>query len=113
MANSGQDLTEALRDSRLLLINTVEQMRIHGESLAGAEQKYRIELCKKILTERANGQPVTILADICRGDERVAMLKFNRDLNESNYKVDQEKINAIKIEIRILEAEILNERQGC
>jgi hypothetical protein len=107
--DSGQDLILALREQRILLIDTVQAMKFVGRQLAESERIYRIALCKKILIERDNGTPVTIISDVCRGDEKVAELKFRRDIKQSDYDVCIEKINAVKLELRLLESEIKQE----
>ena len=110
--DSGMDLILARRSARQSLIDCVSAMKNEGRKLAEAEKNYRVALCQKILTEREKGTPVTIISDVCRGDPDVAELKFTRDLRESDYKVVQEKINQVKLEIRILDGEITAERNG-
>jgi hypothetical protein len=107
--DSGQDLMLELRSQRKLLIETVTAMKHVGRQRAKAENNYRKELCKKILTERDKGTPVTIISDVCRGDEKVADLKMERDIKETDYEVCDHMINAIKVEIKILEKEISGE----
>jgi len=104
--DSGMDLILAMRSARQSLIDCVSAMKNEGRKLAEAEKNYRVALCQKILTEREKG------SDVCRGDPDVAELKFTRDLRESDYKVVQEKINQVKLEIRILDGEITAERNG-
>ena len=112
MYDSGQDLVLSLRSQRKLLIETVIAMKHVGREKAKAENTYRKELCKKILSERDKGTPVTIIADVCRGDEKVADLKMERDIKETDYEVCEHMINATKLEIKILEGEIIQDRQG-
>lgn len=104
--DSGQDLVLSLRQQRKALIETVTAMKHVGRQKAKAENVYRKELCKKILSERDKGTPVTIISDVCRGDEKVADLKLERDIKESDYEVCEHMVNAIKLEIKILENEI-------
>lgn len=109
MPDSGQDLVNALREQRTLLIDTVNAMKHTGRKLAEAEKNYRIALHKEILLQRTNKVPVTIISDICRGKEDIADLKFIRDIRQSDYDVCSEKIHQIKLEIRLLEKEIEKE----
>jgi predicted RNA-binding protein len=110
--DSGQDLVSALKTQRILLSDTVQAMKVVGRQLAESERVYRIALCKKILEERDKGTPVTIISDVCRGDEKIAELKFRRDVKQSDYTVCLEKIQQVKIEIRILEGEIKSDMQN-
>lgn len=59
--------------------------RERGRKKSEAEAKYRTALAKKILLERDKGTPVTIINDICRGDEEIAKLKLERDIAETMY----------------------------
>jgi hypothetical protein len=49
---------------------------------AEAERAYRKALATKITELRADGQPATLAADLARGDERVADLRYRRDVAE-------------------------------
>ena len=77
-----------------------------GYQLAENEAEYRMNLQVKILHERAKGTPVTVISDICRGDEEIAYLKQLRDSAEVAYKTCQEKINALKLDIRVINDQI-------
>jgi hypothetical protein len=112
MNDSGQDLILEFRERRKALIDTVTAMKYVGRQKAKAENVYRKELCKKILIERNKGTPVTIISDVCRGDDKIADLKMERDIKETDYEVCEHMVNAIKLEIRLLEGEIQAERQG-
>lgn len=112
MYDSGQDLILELRNQRKLLIETVTAMKHVGRQRAKAENIYRKELCKKMLEERDKKTPVTIISDICRGDDKIADLKMERDIKETDYEVCDHMINAIKTNIRILESEIAEERRA-
>jgi hypothetical protein len=59
-----------------------------------------------------DGVAWTACTDIAHGDEDVAKKRFKRDVHRSDYAVAEEKINAIKLEIRLLEKEIEEERRG-
>lgn len=49
---------------------------------AEAERAYRRALAGKITQLRADGQPATLAADLARGDEHVAALRYRRDVAE-------------------------------
>lgn len=107
--NSGQDLYLELRDKLSLLDRALGEFGRRGRTYAQAERDYRVEMAKKVLAERANGQPVTIISDICRGSAEIAKLRFERDVAEVDYKAAQEAINTYKLQIKILEAQIARE----
>ena len=95
---------------KLQMINkAIERLAKNGQRKAQAEMNYRMELAKKILAEREKGTPVTIMGDICRGDPKIAALKFERDTAEAVYQANIEAIMAWKLEAKIMEAQISRE----
>lgn len=49
---------------------------------AEAERAYRLALAKEITRQRASGAAATLAADLARGDEHVAELRYRRDVAE-------------------------------
>lgn len=95
---------------RLKQLDTSTRMlRGAGAKKANAEALYRQELAKEILNRRAEGMPVTIISDVCRGQPRIAKLKTDRDIADSTYQAIIESINSQKLAIRVLEAQIARE----
>ena len=84
------------------LYTAIKEFKANGIKKAATEQEYRIALNQKILIERDNGVPVTIIGDICRGDKEIARKKFDRDVAEVMYRASEEAIRAQKIKINIL-----------
>ena len=103
------DLISEIGHKSRLLDAAVRELGKRGRSYAQAEQDYRIALAKRMMEERAKGTPVTIISDICRGDREIAKLRFDRDCADVVYKSALEAINTMKLQIRILDAQI--ERQ--
>lgn len=103
------DLINEMGAKTALLDKAITQLGVRGRTYAQAEQDYRIALSKKILAHRAEGMPVTILSDVCRGDPEIASLRLKRDIAETVYKSAMEAIQAYKLEIRILDAQIERE----
>lgn len=109
---SGQDLYMELQSKVALLDESLKQIRRGGRNYAIAEQRYRTALSKKILEQRADGVPVTVINDICRGSAEVAQLRFERDCADTVYKAALEAINVYKLQIRLLEGQIDREYRG-
>lgn len=107
-----QDLIIELKTLRNTLNKAIYELKERGQAKALAEKNYRIGLQKKILEERADKTPVTIINDICRGDEKIAELKLQRDIADSLYTSAYEKIHATKLELRIVENQLNAERRG-
>lgn len=109
---SGQDLYMELQGKVSMLDKALQQLGARGRTYAKSEQDYRIALAEKILIEREKGTPVTIISDICRGDRKIAGLKFDRDVAETVYKAAMEACNVYKIQVRVLENQIDREYRG-
>lgn len=100
-----------IRLQRLMteLDQEIDSYRRAGCQLAENEAEYRQQLAVMILHERAKGTPVTIISDICRGDESIAQLKLLRDSADVIYNASRERINALKLDIRIINDQIARE----
>lgn len=95
------DIEEAINE----LNKTLSEYKNIQKDYALKEYKYRTALSKKLVQLRAEGQAVTHLADIARGMEDIAELRFNRDIAEGLVKSAEEGINFYKLKIRELEAQ--------
>lgn len=106
---SGQDLLSELKGKMRMLDTALHEFGKRGRDCAKSEQEYRCALAEKILFERDKGTPVTIISDVCRGDKKIAEMKFNRDCAETVYDAAREACNVYKLEIKILESQIQRE----
>lgn len=104
-----EDLIQEVGAKSALLDTAIRQLGIRGRAYAQAEHDYRVAMRKKILEERANGTPVTIISDLCRGDPDVAKLRIERDIALTVYESAKEAIQTYKLQIRILDAQIERE----
>lgn len=107
-----QDLIIEMEELRKTLNLAIEKLKERGIKRAEAENRYRTALAKKILLERDKGTPVTIISDVCRGDEEIANLKMERDIAETLYETALQKIYATKLEMGIVENQIEAEKKG-
>ena len=80
-----------------------------GREYADAHTDYRLKLSETLLRLEAEGRPVTNLYYIARGNKDVALAKFKEISSEAIYKANQESIQAQKLRIKILEAQIERE----
>lgn len=103
------DLIMEIGAKSSLLDAAVKQLGVRGKAYAQAERDYKVAMAQKIILEREKGTPVTIISDICKGDTEIARLRFERDCAEVVYKSALEAIQSIKLQIRILDAQIERE----
>lgn len=106
MAETVNDLVNEIGAKTALLDAAINQLGKRGRAYAQAEMGYKIALARKILEERDNGTPVTIISDICRGSPEIAKLRFERDCAEIVYKSAMEAIQSYKLQIRILDSQL-------
>ena len=107
-----QDLINELNYHRQRLNYAIKELKTRGQAKAKAERDYRVALAKKMLELRAEGTPVTIISDLCRGDEEIARLKMERDIAESLYESNMQFIYSTKLNIDIIQNQINNEIKG-
>lgn len=87
----------------------IDTLARNGQKLAQAEMEYRMALAREILAQRDKGTPVTIINDICRGDSKIASLRFNRDVAQTVYDANLEAIQSWKLQARLMDAQIARE----
>lgn len=103
------DLLNELQNLTKQLSNSLKQLRTNGIKLAEAEKEYKIAVNKKALLLRSEDMAVTLISQVIYGYEDIAQLRFLRDSAEVVYRANQEAINTLKLEIRIIEAQISRE----
>lgn len=88
---------------------SIRMLRETGTALADAERDYKIRLRAEALALRDSGMPVTLIQLTVYGIEEVAALRHERDKAEVIYRANQDAINAIKLEMRLIESQIERE----
>lgn len=106
---AGYDLINEIGQKSRMLDTAVKELGTRGRAYAQAEHDYRVALAEKTLIERDKGTPATICSDVCRGDRKIAKLRFERDVAEVVYRSALEAINATKLQIKILDAQVERE----
>ena len=87
----------------------VRSLRKTATAYANAERNYKKALRQKALELRDGGMPVTLIDKVIYGEEEVSNLRFDRDVAEAVYKANQESINVLKLNLRILEGTLQRE----
>lgn len=104
------DLVNELFQKQKELSACIKLLQQNGIKLAETERDYKICLRQEALKLRAEkGMPVTLIQQVVYGVPEVAKKRFDRDVAEAMYTSAQEKINTLKLQIRILEAQIQRE----
>lgn len=103
------DLINDVQQKIKELNTSVKMLRKTGTAYAEAERDYKILLRTECLKLRDEGVAIGLIDKTCYGIPSVAKARFERDVAEAVYKANQESINSIKLQIRILDAQIQRE----
>lgn len=103
------DLNIELEQKRKQLEMSIKSLRQNGTSYAEAEKNYKILLRQECLKLRDEGMAIGMIDKTCYGIPSVAEARYRRDIAEAIYRANQEAINSIKLEIRIIENQISRE----
>ena len=99
------DLWTAIQQALAELDEAVEEMRKLGEDRAEADAGYRSTKAVAILREKARGTPASICRDVIYRREDVKAALMKRDCADAVYEASKERINSLKLSIRVLEAQ--------
>lgn len=89
-----------------LLDASIKELAKTGREYAKAYTDYRMALAKELVKLKDEGYAISLASDIARGKPEIARLKFEEISKEAIYKANQETINALKLQIKILENQI-------
>ena len=100
------DLVNELNNLINKLDISVKSLRNTGSDYAKAYTDYRVALAKELMLLKEEGYAITLAGDIARGKPEIARLKFKEISTEAIYKANQESINALKLQIKIIQNQI-------
>lgn len=103
------DLWQEIKQKTKQLDYSVKELRKSGTAYAEAEKAYKIKLRETALRLRSQDTAVGMISMTVYGVPEVAELRFKRDCCEAVYKANVEAINAIKLEIRIINEQLSRE----
>lgn len=103
------DLYSELQQKTRQLDYSVKELRNSGAAYAQAEKDYKMLLRVECLKLRDSGMAIGMIDKVCYGIPSVAEARFKRDCAETVYKANQEAINSIKLQMRLIESQINRE----
>lgn len=106
------ELYNELQKKTRELDTSIKLLRQNGTAYAQAEKDYKILLRSECLKLRDEGMAVGMIDKTCFGIPTVAEARFKRDVAEAVYKANQEAINSIKLQLRLIESQIQREWGG-
>ena len=106
MKSDGIDLIADLNNVADQLKEELNTLEERGYRKARSEREYRVIARQKALAEKNGGTSVTFISQFIAGDPEVANAKEVRDVEEALYYTSQEKINVLKLQLRIIDKQI-------
>lgn len=88
---------------------SIKSLRQTGTKYAQAERDYKVLLRQECLRLRDEGMAIGMIDKTCYGIPSVAEARFKRDVAEAVYRANQEAINSIKLQMRIIEGQLNRE----
>ena len=101
---------QLLKQNEWLFLKLTEQKKLVIDA-AQTEHDYRIAVAKKMLELRAEGTPVTIIADITKGEKLIAKLKLDRDIAKGMSDACNQAIMAIRASMSGLQSLISRDKE--
>ena len=81
---------------------TISILSKAGQDYGKAFTDYRIALSEELVKLKQEGYAISLAENIARGKPNIAKLKYEEIYKEAIYKANLEKINAIKLRIKVL-----------
>ncbi len=103
------DLYSELQAKTRQLDVSVRQLRKSGTDYAQAEHDYKILLRTECLRLRDEGMAIGMITMTAYGIPKVAEARLKRDIAETVWKANQEAINSIKLQMRLIESQLNRE----
>jgi hypothetical protein len=103
------DLLNELQAKIKQLELSVKELRTSGTNYAKAERDYKILLRTECLKLRDEGMAIGMIDKTCYGLPSVAEARYMRDVAKTIYEANQDAINSLKLQIRVIEAQINRE----
>lgn len=88
---------------------SIKKLRETGTEYAEAERSYKVCLRQECLRLRDEGMAIGMIDKTCYGIPNVAEKRFTRDVAKAVYDANQEAINSIKLQIRVIEGQLNRE----
>lgn len=104
------DIYNELQEKIMELNSCIEDTRNKGIQYNKAEYEYKVKLRLEALNLKyENDMPVTLINQVIYGVPEVAELRLKRDKAQTIYETAKEKVNILKLQVRILDSQLQRE----
>lgn len=100
------DLYLEIQQKQKELEVAIKALRKTGTAFAERERDYKILLRTEALKLRDQGMAVGMIDKVVYGIPAVATARFQRDCTEAVYDANKESINSLKLQLRLLDAQL-------
>lgn len=100
------DLYLELQNKIQQLELSIKSLRTNGTNYANAEKEYKMLLRVECLKLKDEGMAITLIDKICYGIPSVAEARYKRDVARTIYDANQDAIQSIKLQMRLIENQI-------
>lgn len=104
-----QDLMGEMNRLKSDLHASMKRLRMNGEALAKKENAYQVKKAQAVLVMKSQGCTITEIGLTIKGQPEVSDALFERDMAKVMYEANQEHINVVKLELRVVENQIARE----
>ena len=103
------DLVEQINNLNSELTQSIKLLRKNGNEYAKAEAEYQTIKAQTVLKMKDAGASITEISLSIKGQPEVAEKLFTRDVAKVMYEANQELINTVKLQLRLLDNQIARE----
>ena len=103
------DLVEQINKLNSELTQSIKLLRKNGDAYAKAEREYQVAKTQTVLKMKDAGASVTEIGLSIKGQPEVSEKLFARDVAKVMYETNQEHINTVKLQLRLLDNQIARE----
>lgn len=104
------DIYNELQEKIIELNSCIEDARNKGIQYNKAEYEYKVKLRLEALNLKyEEDMPVTLINQVIYGVPEVAELRLKRDKAQTIYETAKEKVNILKLQVRILDSQLQRE----
>lgn len=103
------DLVNELQSKTRQLEVSIKRLRKSGTDYAEKERDYKVLLRQECLKLRDDGMAIGMIQMTAYGIPSVAQARFERDVAEAVYKANLEAINSLKLQLRLMDAQLSRE----
>jgi len=94
-----QEIMNGMKEKNRMLSMKNDELAELSEKKAVADRDYKVAYAQKVAQLKINGESVTIIPSLAKGDKAVADLCYKADIAEGVFHACREKIKDLRVQI--------------